>query len=327
MILDGLHEITEFFRTSLPYYTMLYLLPLILILSTHGQVAHGAQEFQVFRMAQYDMPFGNHLGSRSNLLSMEARTIHAKAAHISRRAVLVKLADFSVERYRILVGQYAGAILVLLPPAGSYDDAHKSIVKALESQLLREEVKLAVYFLTESPELSAYYDYIEQDSMSTSDTLEHKRDVSAFQALLNAVFTDGYQLVVNAPQSQAISHTSSEFQAVNLQARLNGVVSATSSKIPIIIITAHYDAFGMATVINRDIYIILCFILIPLVLDFDKKVLECISTDKVVLSLPICPNRFHLIFYCTWDLLKATERIKTYLNMFWLIWTIFTHTL
>ena len=194
MFLDGIHEIAEFFRTSLPY-SMLYFVPIILILTNNAAVVNGAQEFQVFRMAQYDMPFGNHLGSRSNLLSMEARTIHAKPSHISRRCVLVKLSDFNLERYRILVTQYAGAVIVLLPV--KYDDTQKQVVKSLESQLLHEEVKIPIYFIPESSEMNSYYDYIENDSMSSSDG-EHKQDVSAFQALINAIFTNGFQFVINS---------------------------------------------------------------------------------------------------------------------------------
>jgi hypothetical protein len=260
MILDDFQEITDFFRTSLPF-SMLYFLPILLVLTSNVQVAKAANEFQVFRMAQYDMPFGNHLGSRSNLLNMEARTIHAKASLISRRAVLVKLVDFSLERYRILVTQYAGAIIVLLPV--KYDDAQKSVVKSLESQLLHEEVKLPVYFITESNEINEYYDYIESDSMSSSDSHEHKQDISAFQTLLNAIFTDGFQFVINSAQSQAISHTSSEYQAINIQGKLNGAYGPASSsrdensnnfvksnKVPIVIITAHYDTFGLATVMS-----------------------------------------------------------------------------
>jgi hypothetical protein len=227
--------------------------------TNQANVAHCSQEFQVFRMSQYDMPFGNPLGSRSNLLSMEARTIHSKASYISRRAVLVKLNDFSLERYRILVAQYAGAIIVLLPL--KFDDNQRLIVKSLESQLLHEEVKIAVYFISESDKINEYYDYIENDSRTTSDSAEHKQDVNAFQALVNAIFTDGFQFVINSPQSQAISHTSAEYQAFNFQARLNGAIAsvnkdqnsnsfAKTSKIPTVIITAHYDAFGMTTCLS-----------------------------------------------------------------------------
>ena len=149
-------------------------------------------------------------------------------------------------------------------------------VKSLESQLLHEEVKIPIYFILETGEVNDYYEYIENDSLASSDG-ENKQNVSAFKALLNSIITNGFQFVINSPQSQAISHTSSEFQAINLQAKLNGAIGAgastsplhsnsnsdefadtetatparnniASSKIPTIIITAHYDAFGMATV-------------------------------------------------------------------------------
>lgn len=89
------------------------------------QSAAGSDEFQVFRMLQYDMPFGNPLGSRLNQLSMEARTTNAKPAAISRKCVLVKLKDLSLERYRILVEAYAGALIILLP--SQYDQETRSV--------------------------------------------------------------------------------------------------------------------------------------------------------------------------------------------------------
>ena len=85
-------------------------------------MASGSQEFQVYRMQQFDMPFGNHLGSQSNQIKMEARTIDAKPAALSRRCVLVKLKDFTLERYRYLVSQYVGAIIALLPTQFDQDD-------------------------------------------------------------------------------------------------------------------------------------------------------------------------------------------------------------
>ena len=127
MLLDGFNDLCDFFRTSMPY-SMLYFVPLILLLTNNAgniNVVSAAQEFQVYRMQQFDMPSGNHLGSRSNLLNMEARTIHSKPAQISRRCVFVKLDDFNLERYRILVGQYAGAIIVILP--AKYTSEHKAV--------------------------------------------------------------------------------------------------------------------------------------------------------------------------------------------------------
>jgi hypothetical protein len=209
-------------------------------------VINASQEFQVYRMQQLDMPAGNRLGSQTNLLNMEARTINSKASFISRRCVLVKLNDFNLERYRILVSQYAGSILVILPP--KYNEANRLAIKSLETQLLHEEVKLPVYFIHETPEVLDFYETIDTDKSSQADS-------SALQALVDSVIANGFQFVINSAQSKAISQTG-EFQVVNLQARLNGgdqavtndALKARNSKIPTIIITAHYDAFGMATV-------------------------------------------------------------------------------
>lgn len=210
-----------------------------------------SHEFQVFRMQQYDMPFGNYLGSRSNQISFDARTINSK--QISRKCVLVKLDDLSLERYRILVSQYAAAIIVLLPE--NYDDNHKATIKSLENQLLHEEVKIPVYFIQDSVEINKFYEYIESESSSQAE-------VSAFQTLINSVISNGFQFVINSAQSHPITRSQSDFLPVNIQGVLNGrqpIIgddqSANSAggiprnqKIPTIIITAHYDAFGLATV-------------------------------------------------------------------------------
>lgn len=239
-MLDGLQEIVDIFRSSYPF-SMLYFLPLILMLTNDPRLmANAAQEFQVYRMQQYDMPFGTHLGSRSNQLSMEARTINSKPSFISRRCVLVKLNDFTLERYRILTSQYAGAIIVILP--GNYTDDQRLTVKSLEGQLLHESVKLPVYFIRETDEINDYYEYIDNDRSS--------QDSTAFQILLDSVISNGFQFVINSPVSKQLSQ--SEFQAVNLQGKLNGgdkadTEKSKAKKIPTIIITAHYDAFGLVT--------------------------------------------------------------------------------
>jgi hypothetical protein len=93
----------------------LFLLAISMALTLQMRLASGSDEFQVFRMLQYDMPFGNALGSRLNQLSMEARTVSAKSSTVARKCVLAKLRELSLEKYRLLVGEYAGALIVLLP--------------------------------------------------------------------------------------------------------------------------------------------------------------------------------------------------------------------
>ena len=253
--MDSLNEISDFFRSGLPF-SMFYFIGLLLVITSTGVEA--TQEFQVYRMQQYDMPVGNPFGSRLNQISMEARTISAKPAAISRKCVIVKLKDLTLERYRLLVTQYAGAIIVLLPL--NYGEEDKSTIKSLETHLLHEEVKLPVYFAIESDELNEYYGYIENEK-------SNKADSTAFQTLIDSVISNGFQFVINSAQSKPLVQSASEFQAVNLQAKLNGDLLTSfhnefnsermdsmpsgKQKIPTIILTAHYDTFGMATVIKN----------------------------------------------------------------------------
>ncbi len=111
--------------------------------------------------------------------------------------------------------------------------------------MLHEEVKLPIFFAYESDELNSYYSYIQNERAN-------QMDASAFQTLMDSIITDGFQFAINSAQNQAIVHSAQSFQAVNLQGKLNGGVinreSSTKQKIPTIIITANYDAMGLATV-------------------------------------------------------------------------------
>ena len=72
------------------------------------------------------------------------------------------------------------------------------------------------------------------------------------KALSDSIFLNGFQFVVNTQQSNVIQ----DFQLTNLQARLIGQ-GADNKPVKNIIITAQYDAMGMATVcIYKFSYII-----------------------------------------------------------------------
>jgi hypothetical protein len=201
--------------------SFLYILLCLNLIAKFIVNAKLVDRFQIYRMTQYDMPFGNLLGCRSNALKMEATTIHVNASQISECLVLVKINDLNIDRYRSLVYLNVGAILVILPL--SYNTTQRNNMKSLESQLLYEEVNFPVYFISESSEINGYYDKIRSQ-------IGYK-----------------FQFVVNSPQNKPISQVYTE--AFNIQAELNGV---KTNKQPIIIITAHYDAFGLATVIIFD---------------------------------------------------------------------------
>ena len=52
-------------------------------------------------------------GTRNAILNTEARTVEAE--QLSRRCVLLRLADFSYEQYQKALRQSAGAVVIILP--------------------------------------------------------------------------------------------------------------------------------------------------------------------------------------------------------------------
>ena len=255
----------------------------IVLAAQHMLVSRGVDattQFAIYRMQQYEMPQGSHFGSRQNVFSMPALAYHPSMVNVSRstsnsaassssspqqpsfissRCVLVRIEDFSMDIYRSFVAQYVGAILLVVPE--HFTGAHQRLFHSFESQLLREDVKVPVYFVVDTPAFRDFHSQIDTSVSSSSAagtaTATDRSQQSAFQLLADSVLSNSFQFVVNAPTSAPIAHTANEFQAVNLQAKLNGLMHASLDsssvppnlqKMPTILITAHYDSLGMATV-------------------------------------------------------------------------------
>lgn len=52
-------------------------------------------------------------GTRNAILNTEARTVEAEV--LSRRCVVMRLADFSYDKYQKALRQSAGAVVIILP--------------------------------------------------------------------------------------------------------------------------------------------------------------------------------------------------------------------
>jgi hypothetical protein len=83
---------------------------------------NGSEEFPVYRMQQFDLS-GSHYGSRSTIVNFEARTLNSKS--FTRKSVLIRLNGFNIEKFRSLVQQSAGAIIIALPY--KYDEANQEV--------------------------------------------------------------------------------------------------------------------------------------------------------------------------------------------------------
>ncbi|CAJ1060576.1 nicalin-1 isoform X3 [Xyrichtys novacula] len=216
------------FKSSFPL-TFIVFIPAVLILVS-PLPAEAAHEFTVYRMQQYDLQ-GQPYGTRNAILNTEARTVEAEV--LSRRCVIMRLADFSYEEYQKALRQSAGAVVIILPK--NMSAVPQDIVQQfmeLEPEMLSTETIVPVYFAVEDEELLSIYSQTLTSSSSQGS-------LSAAEVLLHTATANGFQMVTSGAQSKAIS----DWAITSLEGRLSGL---GGEDLPTIVVVAHYDSFGVA---------------------------------------------------------------------------------
>uniref|UniRef100_A0A6I8R9I9 Nicalin n=1 Tax=Xenopus tropicalis TaxID=8364 RepID=A0A6I8R9I9_XENTR len=181
-------------KASFPL-TFIVFLPAVLLLVSPLQ-AEAAHEFTVYRMQHYDLQ-GQSYGTRNSVLNTEARTVQADV--LSRRCVLMRLADFSFEQYQKALRQSAGAVVIILPPnmAALPQDIVQQFMD-IEPEMLSMETQVPVYFAVEDEELLSIYEQTLAASASQGTS-------SAAEVLLHTATANGFQMVTSGAQSKAVS--------------------------------------------------------------------------------------------------------------------------
>uniref|UniRef100_T1JL86 BOS complex subunit NCLN n=1 Tax=Strigamia maritima TaxID=126957 RepID=T1JL86_STRMM len=229
MLFDEANEVFEIFKGSLPFYVILFL-PILIIVSPLNPV-DGAHEFTVYRMQQYDLQ-GNNRGCRSSVVNVEARTVNGGV--LARRCVIARLLDLNPFKYKDVINQGAGAILILVPDnLTSLSMENRQHVAELENAMLTEETQIPVYFVTETKDLLNIYQSIHVASIED-------QTISASQAIMSAVMSTGFQMVTSGAQSKPISNCN----VASIQGKLSGF--GVEDQLPTIALVAHYDSFGVA---------------------------------------------------------------------------------
>uniref|UniRef100_A0A671G7W2 BOS complex subunit NCLN n=1 Tax=Rhinolophus ferrumequinum TaxID=59479 RepID=A0A671G7W2_RHIFE len=180
--------------------------------------------------AQYDLQ-GQPYGTRNAVLNTEARTMDADV--LSRRCVLMRLLDFSYERYQKALRQSAGAVVIILPRATAAvpQDVIRQFME-IEPEMLAMETIVPVYFAVEDEALLSIYEQTQAASASQGSA-------SAAEVLLHTATANGFQMVTSGVQSKAVS----DWLITSVEGRLTGL---GGEDLPTIVIVAHYDAFGVA---------------------------------------------------------------------------------
>ncbi|XP_034437944.1 nicalin-1 isoform X2 [Hippoglossus hippoglossus] len=216
------------FKSSFPL-TFIVFIPAVLILVA-PLPAEAAHEFTVYRMQQYDLQ-GQPYGTRNAILNTEARTVEAEV--LSRRCVIMRLADFSYDKYQKALRQSAGAVVITLPKNMSAmpQDIVQQFME-LEPEMLATETIVPVYFAMEDDELLSIY-------TQTLTSSSSQGSLSAAEVLLHTATANGFQMVTSGAQSKAVN----DWAITSLEGRLAGV---GGEDLPTIVVVSHYDSFGVA---------------------------------------------------------------------------------
>uniref|UniRef100_A0AAZ3RSQ8 Nicalin n=1 Tax=Oncorhynchus tshawytscha TaxID=74940 RepID=A0AAZ3RSQ8_ONCTS len=186
-------------------------------------------EFTAYRMQQYAIQQEKH-GCRGAIVQAEARS--ADEPVLTRRCVIMKLPDFTVERYFEALRQSAAAVLLLLPK--NMSAVPQDIIQTFmvsESEALLKDTIMPVYVTPEDEQLLYMYEEVKHAAASRTSSIL----VRVFRSMVTATV---FQILVsNTNPIKPITDSTI--------ITLEGVLPGAGEDAPTIVITAHYDSYGL----------------------------------------------------------------------------------
>ncbi|KAL1513547.1 hypothetical protein ABEB36_002947 [Hypothenemus hampei] len=220
-----LDEVDEILKGYLPYYILVFL-PIFMLSSVSA-----SHELPVYRMQHYDL-HGVPFGSRSAVVNLEARTISTWSS--SRHCVVTRLTDLTLETFRNICAK-AGALIIELPKnLSNFSGEEGQQLLTLEHKMYEQDTSIPIYF----SQYDSTIDDIIKELATQSDS--HNTKSSAAEALFSSISANGYQIVISAVGSTAVT----EAKIATMHGHLAGY--KPDGKIPTIAIVTHYDSFGVA---------------------------------------------------------------------------------
>ncbi|XP_030625149.1 nicalin-1 [Chanos chanos] len=192
--------------------------------------AVSSYEFNAYRMQHYNLQQEKH-GCRGAIVVAEARS--ADDPSLSRRCVIMKLQDFTTPRFQEAQRQNAAALLILLPK--NISTVPQDIIQSFmvsESEVLQREIMMPVYVVPEDEQLLCMYEEVKQAAATMSSSI-------MVRVLRSMVVATAFQILVS---------NNSPIKPINDNAiiTLEGVLPGAGEDPPTIVITSHYDSFGLA---------------------------------------------------------------------------------
>uniref|UniRef100_A0A2M4AFL0 Nicalin n=1 Tax=Anopheles triannulatus TaxID=58253 RepID=A0A2M4AFL0_9DIPT len=245
----------DLFRGGLPYY-LLITLPILIICSSNPVLA--ASEFGVQRMSQYDV-HGVPYGCRASALNLEAKSLYTWQT--SRHCVLTRLQDMTIDHFREIRAK-AGGLVVLLPEdTAALSLEEKEHIHLLEQAMMVQEVPIPVYFSRYDPKLSGIIDEVTRTAVRSHKPNAPSRP-SALSEMFGSVSANGYQIAISGASHAINKQSKIPIIQGELAPSKPGKSIDSDNKLPLIILTAHLDTFGLtnARQSNTDVAILLTLV-------------------------------------------------------------------
>lgn len=228
----------DLFRGGIPYY-LLIALPILIICSSNPVLA--ASEFGVQRMSQFDV-HGTPYGCRASALNLEAKSLYTWQT--SRHCIVARFQDMTIDQFREIRAKAGGLVILLPEDTASLSLEEKQHIHLLEQAMMLQEISIPVYFSREKKLDAIINDITKTSSVSAQQKSSQQRE-SAISEILGSISANGYQIVVSGT-----SHNANKQSKIPI---LQGELTPTSkhksadgdSKLPLIILTAHLDTFGL----------------------------------------------------------------------------------
>ncbi|XP_068598775.1 nicalin-1-like [Brachionichthys hirsutus] len=202
------------------------------IRTLHGSAlpAVSSYEFTAYRMQQYNLAQRKN-GCRGAIVVAEARS--ADEPVLTRRCVIMKLPDFTAEKYLEAQRQNAAAILILLPKnISSFPHGAVQSFMVGEREALQKETLMPVYVAPEDEQLLCMYEEVKQAAATRTSSI-------FIRVLRSMVTATAFQILVsNNVPIKAITD--------NAMVTLEGMLLGAEEDAPTIVIAAHYDSYGLA---------------------------------------------------------------------------------
>lgn len=161
----------------------------------------------------------------------------------------------TIDQFREIRSKAGGLVIMLLDDLSSISLEEKQHIFMLEQAMMAQEISIPVYFTKFDKEMNQI---IEDSAKNPNSRDVNKKRDSALSEILGSISANGYQAVISG--ASHVVNKQSKIPIIQGElAPMKNKNTEADSKVPLIIITAHLDTFGLINdhLANLDVAVLL----------------------------------------------------------------------